>query len=556
LEVVSGAEVVSTLHRKASQWFEEHGFPEDSVHHALTARDFVSAIRIINNIEENCLRRGEFSTLLNWLQQIPDDVLRAWPHLYGCYANILITFGKFEAASAALSYLERTVPADSSLHGEVAFYQTFLAFQQRDGTRLVECAKKSLALLPPDSLAMRSRVSYFLGLLNLRRFRLEDAWHFMTEAYEMAKQIGDNYNGAGGAYQLSRILLLRGRLSMAFALAQEALELAGQSPAAAFPRYILAAILYEQNDLEGAALNVQMGVKLNEFSRNAEGQINAYYILVKKCLIQGDAAGVSSEMENADKAALQDSVSPDSQAMIAANHILIAIQQNDLAAALTWGKKLSEFHLEGAPLLIPELQSVPARLLIARGEKQLAQEQLQVLYDQAILAGALGFAIKIRVYQTLVADKPSQALIFLAEALRMGQNEGFIRTFIDEGRLLAPFLRSALSQGVTPEYTSKLLSIIEEEERTRRIRTGGTLSSSSATGILSEREIEVLQLVSEEFSNQRIAETLGVSLGTVKTHLHHIIDKLEVKDRRQAVQRARDLKLHSSELHTIITKTP
>ena len=125
----------------------------------------------------------------------------------------------------------------------------------------------------------------------------------------------------------------------------------------------------------------------------------------------------------------------------------------------------------------------------------------------------------------------------------MGQGEGFIRTFVDEGRLLAPFLRKALSQGVMPGYTSKILRIIEEEERQRRIRTGEMPSSSSTTGVLSEREIEILRLVSEEFSNQRIAEKLGVSLGTIKTHLHHIIYKLEVKDRRQAVQQARELKL-------------
>ena len=191
-------------------------------------------------------------------------------------------------------------------------------------------------------------------------------------------------------------------------MALEGIALAGQSPAAAFPWYILAAILYEQNDLEGAATNVQMGVKLNEYSRNAEGQVNAYYILVKKRLIEGDAAGVLSEMENADKAALRHSVSPDSLAMIAANHILIAIQQNDVAAALTWGKRLSEFHLEGAPVLIPELQSVPVRLMIAQGEKKLAEEQLRVLYEQAIKADALGFEVRLRVYQTLVADEPAQ----------------------------------------------------------------------------------------------------------------------------------------------------
>jgi ATP/maltotriose-dependent transcriptional regulator MalT len=62
-------------------------------------------------------------------------------------------------------------------------------------------------------------------------------------------------------------------------------------------------------------------------------------------------------------------------------------------------------------------------------------------------------------------------------------------------------------------------------------------------GLLSERELEVLRLLADDISNERIAEKLSVSLGTVKTHVHHIIDKLQVKDRSQAVYRAREFKL-------------
>ena len=72
--------------------------------------------------------------------------------------------------------------------------------------------------------------------------------------------------------------------------------------------------------------------------------------------------------------------------------------------------------------------------------------------------------IKTLVCQSLAASTPAEALAFLAEALTLGQPEGFIRTFVDEGRLLAPLLRKALSQGITPEYTGKLLNIIEAEE--------------------------------------------------------------------------------------------
>ena len=58
---------------------------------------------------------------------------------------------------------------------------------------------------------------------------------------------------------------------------------------------------------------------------------------------------------------------------------------------------------------------------------------------------------------------------------------------------------------------------------------------------LSKREIEVLELIAEGFSNQEIADQLFVSLNTTKTHISNIYSKLNVKRRTQAIQKARDL---------------
>lgn len=62
---------------------------------------------------------------------------------------------------------------------------------------------------------------------------------------------------------------------------------------------------------------------------------------------------------------------------------------------------------------------------------------------------------------------------------------------------------------------------------------------------ISKREMEVLQLIAEGFSNQEIAEKLFVSLNTVKTHSSNLFVKLDVKRRTQAVQKAKELKLIS-----------
>ena len=67
---------------------------------------------------------------------------------------------------------------------------------------------------------------------------------------------------------------------------------------------------------------------------------------------------------------------------------------------------------------------------------------------------------------------------------------------------------------------------------------------------LSQRELEVLQLLARGASNQEIAGTLVLAPGTVKLHVSHILSKLGVKSRTQAILRARDLGLLPEE-HTL-----
>lgn len=60
---------------------------------------------------------------------------------------------------------------------------------------------------------------------------------------------------------------------------------------------------------------------------------------------------------------------------------------------------------------------------------------------------------------------------------------------------------------------------------------------------LSERELEILQLIAAGQSNEEIAQTLVIALGTVKKHINNIYGKLDVHSRTQALVQAKALNL-------------
>ena len=93
------------------------------------------------------------------------------------------------------------------------------------------------------------------------------------------------------------------------------------------------------------------------------------------------------------------------------------------------------------------------------------------------------------------------------------------------------------------EYIEQLLAVIDHEAGP----SGGVDQSGGAGPTvlesgerLSERELEVLRLMARGASNQAIADQLVITVGTVKSHINHILGKLEARNRTEAVARARE----------------
>jgi LuxR family transcriptional regulator, maltose regulon positive regulatory protein len=144
----------------------------------------------------------------------------------------------------------------------------------------------------------------------------------------------------------------------------------------------------------------------------------------------------------------------------------------------------------------------------------------------------------------------AHAVATLRRALALAMPGCYVRLFVDEGAPAATLLTETIAHYPPTDplriYGTQLLTACAAylAHGTQQERALG--ESEEPHGYwepLSERELEVLRLVAIGASNKTIAESIVVSVGTVKSHLNHILGKLAARNRTEAVARARMLGL-------------
>ncbi|WP_326043980.1 response regulator transcription factor [Paenibacillus macerans] len=182
-----------------------------------------------------------------------------------------------------------------------------------------------------------------------------------------------------------------------------------------------------------------------------------------------------------------------------------------------------------------------------QGNARAALAILGTLYDQAKAKQWKNEQLKLLVLLALafqVQGNMDRALESLNDALTLAENEGFVRLFVDEGKPMLDLLTEAAARRIQPDYTEFLLSNMHNEQKLNDFAVHSPpIRFEPLIDALSERELEVLQLIAQGLSNQEIGDRLFLALSTVKGYNRNIFDKLQVKRRTEAIARARELGL-------------
>jgi LuxR family maltose regulon positive regulatory protein len=544
---------VPELHRRAARWYQRKGWVTEAVRHAADSGDWPFAARIaLDELAAGQLiePRGNRS-LAESFRLMPEEP--AWTEPQPLLIKAAIELSAADgvptgtALDAAEAFLDQ-LPADGEIPTRLAAAQIRLAVARRIGDLTaakasVSRAEALLQQIPAGHVArhpeIRAQVQSGRGAVELWLGDLDEAAATFTSAIAGASAPGDTYELGECLGHLALVEALRGRLSHAAGLAGQAAGAAESSsdglaeftsPAATVA---LAYVHLERNELRQAHGRLKLADgALRMAPDKLIGAIAC--IVAARCQLAAGSTGAASDMVA--RARLGWSPPRWLERRLTLIQSRAYATAGDITSAIDTAERAGpQSALDAAVAL--------AQAWLAAGDRPAAGRAL-----------AAGVAIPgeppelVRLEGWLVDARLSygggdgvRGRRSLEHALRLGKREQFRLAFAVERTWIRPVLQR------DPELAHAYQDLLEPGKmRTARLTAARPDRGQAAPMIveqLSEREREVLRLLSGMLSTAEIATEMYISVNTVKTHLRSIYRKLSAAHRGEAVRRARELAL-------------
>ena len=546
-------DAVAGLHRRASEWLEQHGERPEAIRHALAAADFVHAARLIELAIPELRRTRSEMILRRWLEPLPDAVIEVRPVLAAAFAGALMQTGEFGPVDDLLTIAEQSLEPGRTqdlvitdarerprLPGTLAMLRAGHARITEDLRGTIAHARRALDVATADDHLSRGGAASLLGLAQWETGDLGPAYRSFADGMATLDLGGHTSDVVGGQVTLADIRVAQGRLGDALRAYRRGLDIAlgGKGPplrGAADMHMGMSDILRERNDLVGAREHLAASRELGDANGLPKHPYRSLLAEARVRWAEGDLPGALALLVDAGRVFFAD-FSPVVMPIPALKARLL-IAQGQLAPAREWADRARVRAADDVTYVGQFDLATLARLLLAEGRIDEAVTLTGRLVTPAREGGWVGAAIDALVVQARARHARgdlSDALASLGAAFAYAEPEGYVRVFADEGLSMAPLLRDAARHGLGSSYVSLLEAAVSSTVATRR---------QPLVEPLSERELDVLRLLATELSGPQIADHLVVSLNTVRSHTKAIFAKLGVNSRRAAVLRASELDL-------------
>ncbi len=554
-------EMEIVLHQRASHWFEATGFINEAIEHALAATDFERAAGLMKTVALDMAGRVEVVTLGRWFDALPKETILSHPQLIQPFVMILSMTSQFEEMKTWLQAAEEIAAANpkdraaQEILGEVAGLTCVTTFLFGDYPNVIPLSQRTQKILVElnQSLQRWSLISVEAYTNLVWWSKVSDVRKNLTNAAGLAEAEGGGLGGMLTHAFLNNYHVLRGRLRVAQTSAQRSLDMSTRSdgsylPSGAYPQSLLGRLYYERNELDVAQNYLVSAVSplatITGFCTDPVDTIWPF-ICLKWC--QGDVEGADQFFDEAEAHFLKLPISPAFRVRLGAVGARLKLMRDDLDEAGYWADSIIVPTPETTLRPLTTFTYLTwARIRLAQGKFDFLEPALNLLNDWAESIQLNGLLIEITMLQSLLWQQLGDvetACDFLRQALTLAEPEGYVRLFVDEGEPMQYLLQEFTRKQENVAYAYSLLSVFEGTDRLPQKQIAPTPHQQDLIEPLTSRELELLALLAEGLTNQEIATQLVIAVSTVKRHTINIYGKLGVRNRTEAVAKARVLSL-------------
>jgi len=520
------------LNRLASRAFAQIGELDEAIEHAMGAKDYEQAERLMKAQIPTLLESGELVNLRRWFESFP-SFYPLDPEVELFYAFVLVLTGSFEQAEKRLVDLGKANPALHSeewnqLQSGILFVRSNLMFASGAFANWFAFIESM-----PDDFLPANKAFYMFNYNKLEPFVRRTSIGLKGALSADTEKIGTMFLGVLAAHGWQQSLI------------------------SLYTKQSLSEGYYEWNRIE------ESRQFLSELTALAGG-MDIPGIRVPMLLMKARFHVLDGNDE------------------LAHDTLDEALEPEGYSCESPWGRQILSFkirlYLAGGKL--PAAKKLMARLGITPKDKPTFQREyeyvtlarllgkqrkeaealrlLALLLPQSEREGLLSGIVEISILRALLEDQRGQrteALRSLHAALLLGESNGYIRSFVDEGKPMAALLgryasamfpddkkslpskdlREELRGDVSVEYVRRLLAQFPAAQP----ETAAAAPSGLGPEPLNRSEYELLRLIAVGASNKEMAAELALSEGTVKVYLSRLYEKLAVSSRTQALAFAR-----------------
>ncbi len=576
LEKVS-PELVPILHSRASAWFETHGWFEEAIHHSLFAKDWGNAGRLIENHILAYLEDGQMATVIKWIESLPQVEILKNPKFCILVADIFSQAGRIDqidpflnTAEEFLTRLDRHPDFSSSIADAKINPKEWIVIRAMipilrglksicsgdpiEALKYTETALNSVPNMDVKELAVLFWVQgwAYRGLGNLDR-----AFCILTRAKEYAIQSSSNLHDIWT--DLAIVNWLIGRLPQAVDIFTDALNTVvsrSTKNQAILSRNeaLISYIFLEQNHLELAYEYAQRAIMHTQWWPSNFVIATAYACLAQISIAQNNLDGALYAIQKAELTCKNRLMPPSVNTMIDVAMAKVWLFKGDWNLLEQWIYRVKDkfkYCIANNKMIDEYLETqliMAVRVWIEKTKRDKIFERYEECVDWLTLletnsrnAGRVNSLVEILVLKASILftqGKVKKAFDYLAQSLPIAESSGYTRIFLDTGETA----RTMLNAYRRSEYSSHKVFI------SNLLQTFGPVCCSQETikilpEALTPREMEILRLLAQGNNNHQIAKQLILAEGTIKFHVHHILEKLQVSNRTQAIICAKELGL-------------